>query len=197
MQKHPAIIGIFGGIVGTVLVGIAVWLLIAYTGAYNVAASQQHFDPVRWTLDTTRNRSIANRAGGADISETAPESVLSDGARHYAQSCAYCHGAPGEEPAEWSRGMRPEPPHLSEAASEWSKQEIHWIVTNGIKMTGMPAFGAHHSANEIAAITSFVSALPGLTPDDYTRLAGRASGQAEQGSSTPAGSSRDTQPEDE
>src|SRR3546814_13447869 len=99
------------------------------------------------------------------------------GARYYAESCAYCHGGPGQEPAEWSRGMRPEPPHLTEAATEWTDQEIHWIVSNGFKMTGMPAFSEHHSPEEIVAIATFVRALPGLSADDYSRLTGSALGE--------------------
>ncbi len=66
--------------------------------------------------------------------------------------------------------MRPEPPHLTEAATEWTDEEIRWIVSNGIKMTGMPAFGSHHSPEEIVALTAFVSALPGLTADDHETL---------------------------
>jgi mono/diheme cytochrome c family protein len=188
-------VGMLGGIIATLLVGIGVWLLVAYTGAYNVAASQQHFDPVRWTLDTTRDRSIASRAGGADIPESPSREMLSQGAAHYDESCAYCHGSPGEEPADWSRGMRPEPPHLTEAAAEWSQQEIHWIVTNGIRMTGMPAFGPHHDEEDIVAIAAFVSALPGLAQDDYATLLGGAQGQSAQAGKSPARGRQEAPPE--
>ncbi|UUP17999.1 c-type cytochrome [Nitratireductor thuwali] len=187
MKKHPAIVGVVGGIVGTILVAIVVWLTVVYTGAYNVAASDPHFDAVRWSFDTTMHRSVANRAGGADLPENASEALLAEGAGHYAESCAHCHGGPGQEPAAWSRGMRPEPPHLVEAAIEWTGEEIHWIVSNGIKMTGMPAFGEHHSAEEITAIAAFVSALPGLSADDYSRLTGSAHGHAEETPSPAAG----------
>lgn len=186
MNKHPAILGVAGGIVGTILAGIAVWLIVVYTGAYNVAASDQHFDAVRWTLDTTMHRSVAARAGGVDLPENPSESLIAEGAGHYAESCAHCHGGPGREPAEWSRGMRPLPPHLAEAATEWTGEEIHWIVSNGIKMSGMPAFGRHHSAEEIKAIATFVGVLPGLSADDYSRLTGSAQGQAEETPSSAA-----------
>ena len=33
-------------------------------------------------------------------------------------------------------------------------------------MTGMPAFGPHHSRDELVALTAFVAALPGLTAED-------------------------------
>src|SRR3546814_3154974 len=105
--------------------------------------------------------------------------LLAQGAGYYAESCAYCHGGPGQEPAEWSRGMRPEPPHLTEAATEWTDQEIHWIVSNGFKMTGMPAFSEHNSPEEIVAIATFVRALPGLSVDDYSRLTGFALGESQ------------------
>ena len=168
--------GIAFGVVVTLLVAIVAWLTIVYTGAYNVAASDMHADVVRWTFDATMHRSVANRAGGVKLPERFSEDLVSEGAEHYAESCAHCHGAPGQDPAEWSRGMRPEPPHLVEDASEWTPEEVHWIVENGIKMTGMPAFGPHHEAKTILAITAFVSQLPGLSPEDYKTLTDVAHG---------------------
>lgn len=164
--------GLALGIVGTILVAIAIWLTMAYTGAYNVAASDPHSDAVRWTLDTTMHRSIERRAGKVELPQTFPDALVAEGATHYAESCVHCHGAPGQEPTDWSRGMRPEPPHLVEAATEWRPEEIYWIVENGIKMSGMPAFGTHHGPEGIAALTAFVTQLPGLTPDDYRALTG-------------------------
>jgi mono/diheme cytochrome c family protein len=165
-------IAFLAGAVVTVLVAIAVWLVVVYTGAYNVAASDRHADPVRWTLDTVMHRSVASRADAAGLPDDPSRELLSAGAAHYEESCAHCHGAPGQDPARWSRGMRPEPPHLAEAATHWSPAEIHWIVTNGTRMSGMPAFGEHHDAEEIVALTAFVSALPGLTSEDYAALTG-------------------------
>lgn len=169
MKNHPFAVGIFGGIIITLLVGFAVWLGVAYSGAYNVAASDKHADAVRWTLETTMHRSVASRADDVELPEISDQ-LVAEGAGHYSESCAQCHGAPGKEPAGWSRGMRPEPPHLVEAATEWTTEEIYWIAENGIKMSGMPAFGSHHAPEEIAAIAAFVSELPGLSPEDYAAL---------------------------
>jgi len=162
--------GLALGVVGTILIALAAWLTVAYTGAYNVAASDQHADAIRWTLDTTMRRSVSSRAGAAELPESFSEDMIAEGAQHYAESCAHCHGTPGGDPEKWSRGMRPEPPHLTEAAARWNPEEIHWIVTHGIKMTGMPAFGQHHAPEEIVALTGFVTSLPGLSADDYAAL---------------------------
>src|SRR3546814_19578805 len=98
------------------------------------------------------------RAGGANLPEDTSDDLLAQGAGYYAESCAYCHGGPGQEPAEWSRGMRPEPPHLTEAANEWTHQENQWIVHNGLNRPGKPAFREHHSPAE------HVAKAPLLTP---------------------------------
>ena len=159
------------------------WLTVTYTGAYNVAASDRHADAVRWTLDTTMHRSVSSRAEEIDLPEVVPAELVAEGAGHYSETCVHCHGAPGVEPAEWSRGMRPEPPHLVEAAAEWEPEEIYWIANNGIKMSGMPAFGAHHGPEELLAITAFVSQLPGLSPEVYAALTGGSGGHGEHGGS--------------
>ena len=67
--------------------------------------------------------------------------------------------------------MRPEPPALTEAATEWSPEEVAWIVENGIKMSGMPAFGGRLSLEEIVAVAAFVRELPGLSARDYATMA--------------------------
>lgn len=190
MRKHFAA-GIALGVVGTIVVAIGIWLGLIYTGAYNVAASDQHADVVRWTFDTTMHRSVATRAGGVELPANLSNDLVAKGAAHYAESCVHCHGAPGKDPAHWSQGMRPEPPHLKEAATEWTTEEIHWIVANGIKMSGMPAMGAHHSSEDIVALTAFVDALPGLTAEDYQALTSAVSRNAEHNSHSATAEARE------
>jgi len=45
--------------------------------------------------------------------------------------------------------------------------ELFWITKNGIKMTGMPAFGKTHSDDKIWAIVSFIELLPNMTKEQY------------------------------
>jgi hypothetical protein len=96
--------GLALGAIGTLLIVVAVWLTVAYTGAYNVTASDQHADAIRWTLDTTMHRSVERRADDVDLPETFSEELVAEGAGHYAESCVYCHGAPGQNPTESGRG---------------------------------------------------------------------------------------------
>lgn len=182
LHRKSTILGVAAGALGTILLAVGAWLVVVYTGAYDVAASDMHGDAVRWTLDTTMHRAVARRADALELPEPPPPALLAEGASHYASSCAHCHGTPGSEGASWAQGMRPEPPHLAHAATDWTAAEIHWIIDNGIKMSGMPAFGGDHDEDALLALTAFVTALPGLTADDYAALtdAGRG-GAAEHG----------------
>jgi hypothetical protein len=44
-------------------------------------------------------------------------------------------------------------------------------VENGIKLTGMPAFGSTYDKGEIAALTDFLKRLPKISPDEYRKMA--------------------------
>lgn len=46
-MKKPLVIGLISGIIGTILLAIIVWLIVVYTGTYNVAATDPHQDAVR------------------------------------------------------------------------------------------------------------------------------------------------------
>jgi mono/diheme cytochrome c family protein len=87
--------------------------------------------------------------------------------------CAGCHGAPGVQPMGISKGLNPEPPDLADAVSDQSDAEIFWVVKNGIKMTGMPAYGASNDDNRIWEIVAFVHLLPKMTAEQYQEYKNR------------------------
>ena len=71
----------------------------------------------------------------------ADEANLLAGARKYSEYCSVCHGEPHAPPTAVAKGMFPPPPQLFEQLVTNDPEGItFWKVTNGIRMTGMPAF---------------------------------------------------------
>ncbi|MBL0419979.1 cytochrome c [Ramlibacter sp. AW1] len=163
------------GAVGVLaLLGLA-GLAVVYTGAYNVAATEEHLSLTRWAFDTTMHRSVRSRADAITrAAEDATPAMLESGASLYKSTCQHCHGGPGVEREEWAGGMRPRPPHLAEAAAEWEPNELFWIAKHGIRMTGMPAFGPSHDDETLWKVVAFVAQLPAMTPERYASLGGGA-----------------------
>ena len=172
-----------------VLVAGAVAFL--FSGAYNVAATAPHWRVTSLLMETARERSI--RAHGAAV--TPPPGLDNDreiltGMAHYRENCAECHGAPGQGSGELAQGLYPKPPELARASPRWSAGELFWIVKNGIKMSGMPAWAPTHDDNELWSIVAFLRHLPAITPDQYRNMADAvaAAGDHHHAPDNPAGS---------
>jgi len=166
---------LIGGILGVALVAVA-GLAAVYAGAYNVAATQPHSDFGRWLFGTTMENSVRRHAAGIAVPDGLDGGAVEEGFRHYTDNCAGCHGAPGVEPGEVGRGLTPEPPDLQQAAERWSLAELYWIIRNGIKMTGMPAWAPSHTDEQIWQLAAFVQALPRIGPADYQEMQQRLGG---------------------
>ena len=147
-----------------------VGLIYIYAGAYNVAATDPHAQVVYWTLSTTQVQSVRSHAESLEEPLPSDSAALRMGFHHFEEMCVTCHGAPGVSPSEIGKGLNPEPPELSEMVERYSPGELYWIVKNGLKMTGMPAFGPTHSEEELRAIVAFLQRLPELTPEEYQAM---------------------------
>jgi mono/diheme cytochrome c family protein len=172
------------GALGLLAVAGIAGLIIVYTGAYNVAATEQHMSFTRWAFDTTMHQSIERRAEEVTPVDNITPAMLSAGASAYKSMCQQCHAGPGVEREQWAAGMRPQPPYLVEAAAEWEPSEVYWIVKHGIKMSGMPAFGTTHDEEALRSIAAFVKQLPAMSPERYAAsgaAAGSASGHSASG----------------
>jgi mono/diheme cytochrome c family protein len=152
--------------VATLLLVCALALGYVYSGSYNVAATVEHSGLVERLVDELKDRSIAKRAPRAGVAPTDSAS-LARGFHEYDEMCVACHGAPGVEPEAMGVGLYPEPPDLAEEADEFTDAELFWIVKNGIKLTGMPAFGPTHSDSTLWAIVGAMRQVRGMTPEEY------------------------------
>jgi mono/diheme cytochrome c family protein len=147
----------------------AVFLGVVYSGAYDVAATSPDAGLVAWALEETQERSIERRAAVVEVPPLDRPELLAEGLIHYHEMCVTCHGAPGVPASEIGKGLSPFPPELNEEAEELTPGELFWVVNNGIKMTGMPAFGPTHSDEQVWAIVAFVRGLPEMTPAEYAQ----------------------------
>jgi plastocyanin len=90
-----------------------------------------------------------------------------DGADHFADHCAVCHGADGRGGSAFGRKMYPPVPDLASAdVQQLSDGAIFAIIQRGVRWTGMPAFRSEHSADETWKLVSFIRRVPQLTPAD-------------------------------
>ncbi len=167
---------LFGMIVGVAVLGLGA-AAFAASGLFNVAAS---IPPGALETQVARfvlNRSVSRRAPKSSNPLPADAETLRAGLEHYRGMCLSCHGAPGVDASEAADGLNPPAPDLSlPRVQKRTDGELFWLVQNGIRMTGMPAFGTTHKDEEIWKIVAFVRRLPELPPDDVRAL--RAAGAA-------------------
>lgn len=160
-----------GAAVGLGALGMVAFL---YSGVYPIAANEPHTALVQRILTLLQERSVAVRAGDRPMPDLRDPDLLSLGAALYDEQCLLCHGAPAIEREIIGRGLNPNPPRLATEAHEWTNRELYWIVANGLKMAGMPAFRPGLTEGEVWATVAFMRALPTLTPEEYRLAVARA-----------------------
>ncbi len=154
-------------LVSAVVITCVVGLIVIFSGAYNIAATVHHWGITEWVLDTTFDNSVeAHSKGIVAPGNLNDPSTLLLGYNHYKETCVGCHGAPGVEPEEVAKGLYPSPPDLADSG-DLSPAKVYWIATNGVKMTGMPAFAMDSNDDVRWAIAAFVTKIPSMTAEQY------------------------------
>nr|MDP9121901.1 cytochrome c [Acidobacteriota bacterium] len=191
-----------------VLAGLLVLVVIVgagfvYSGAYDIAASSAEPGWRAHIFETVKDRAIDKR-----VPTVPPPPPLDDaqmirtGLIHFSEMCVVCHGAPGVPMSEIGKGLNPDPPNLSMEGEEQSPSRLFWVLKNGIKMSGMPAFGPTHSDAQIWAIVAFLKRLPKLDEQQYAAMlreagigASPAGREPEHGPGPAAGQAQPGQPQ--
>lgn len=144
--------------------------VFAFSGIYDIAARFPHQKQVRLLLLATKRRSVEFQARNLKVPELNTEELIKRGLILYQMNCLACHGAPGIRKSRIGIGLNPNPPPLEKAVVQWKTREIAWMISNGIKMAGMPAFGIGKESQELWALTAFVVRMNTISPSEYQQM---------------------------
>ena len=147
--------------------GLFIWL-----GIFNVAATEKHWNVTTSLLEIIRDRSISTRSKNLTVPDLTSTERLARAAPNYDAMCAQCHLAPGIEKSELYEGLYPQPPvfHKRKQSSTRKPHEAFWVIKNGLKLTGMPAWGIYNSDEQIWDIVALLSTINSMTPEQYQKL---------------------------
>jgi mono/diheme cytochrome c family protein len=119
-----------------------------------------------------RRMALPNSARALRNPLPASEENLREGRLHFADHCAICHGNDGSCDTMMGSGLYPKPPDLRLAETRnLTDGELFWIIENGVRFTGMPAFSNRHSSPEDTwKLVQFIRHLPQLTADERVEM---------------------------
>src|SRR5207249_11547680 len=101
---------------------------------------------------------------------------LRDARLHFADHCAICHGNDGSGETMIGGGLYPKPPDLRLPQTQnLTDGELYWIIENGVRFTGMPAFasgGGHGGTQDSWKLGDFIGHVPEPTAADRLQRQG-------------------------
>lgn len=106
---------------------------------------------------------------------TSSPEVLAEAKAHFADHCATCHANDGSGDTPIGKGLYPKPPDMQAAGTQdLTDGELFYIIHNGIRLTGMPAFGQGSADTDIDSwkLVHFIRHLPGITSEELEEMKG-------------------------
>jgi mono/diheme cytochrome c family protein len=114
-----------------------------------------------------RNMAIPTRARYEKNPFTPSPESLTEGREHFADHCATCHANDGTGQTEIGQNLYPKAPDMRLPRTQnLTDAEIFYIIQNGVRLTGMPAWGESHDADDTWKLVLFIRHLPQLTPEE-------------------------------
>jgi len=164
-----AIVRIVGGILA--LIGFGTLVVGGTFMAGGISAKPQ---PGRLeSAIAPRLRSIAIPAAAKNTPNPvspSPDAVKA-GMNHFADHCAICHANDGSGDTEMGRHLYPRVPDMRQPATQdLTDGELFYIIENGVRLTGMPAWGGHGGSDSSWKLVHFIRHLPKVTPEELKEM---------------------------
>ncbi len=154
------------GIVTAIVLAIGGVYLFVKSGGVSMETTAPLL-PFEQTLAKMAIRASIGNAGAEKNPVPLNEANLLAGAQVFKENCAVCHSIPGGPRSNASKGMFPPPPQLfttDEMVTDDPEGVTFWKVTHGIRLSGMPGFGATLSDIERWQVTMLVAHADKLSP---------------------------------
>ena len=147
--KHKLMLGVMSAMLGILLPG---------------CTADKHPSQAETNLaNAAKDVTIPLEAGKMKNPLPETDEVVSQGQEVFLGSCAQCHGADARGDTTVGRNMAPPAMDLTSShVQHWSDAELFWIIQNGVRLTGMPAWKSSISESDTWKLTHFIHSLPRL-----------------------------------
>jgi mono/diheme cytochrome c family protein len=146
-----------------ILVALALAVVVVIVGLTQIRLDALQEPGHVETFLATRVKHLLVRRSSREGIPPAPTNLqasIEEGDKLYAIDCSMCHGPDGHTPTDSGRWMYPRASDLtSSAVQRYSDSELFWIVKNGIRLSGMPAFARVESDEHIWNLVHYLRTL--------------------------------------
>ena len=152
-----------------VVAGAAIWFILGR----GFSAREEPTSVEAWVARRVRRLATPRSARDAQNPMPATPETLTEARAHFADHCAACHGNDGSGETEIGQGLYPKPPDMRQAETQsLSDGELFYIIHNGIRLTGMPAWGTGAAAEDEDSwkLVHFIRRLPNITPQELEEM---------------------------
>lgn len=162
---------VVSALAGAVLLGIALTYFILSAAGFSTRTAPTAFE--RTIVRILHRLSVPARARDAANPVAFSPEVWAQSRAHFADHCASCHANDGSGDTEIGRNLFPRAPDMRLAATQnRTDGELYWIIENGIRLTGMPAWGAGGPDDmDTWKLVHFIRHLKELTPEQLKAMA--------------------------
>jgi hypothetical protein len=97
--------------------------------------------------------------------------LLAEARAHFADHCAICHANNGSGQTEIGRNLYPKAPDMRLSQTQMlTDGELYYTIHNGIRLTGMPAWGRAAKDDDSWKLVLLIRHLPQLTPAEEREM---------------------------
>lgn len=155
------------------LAAVASVLIFAWIGSRGISARAEPGRIETTVARTMRRLAVPRAERNRENPIVGSPEITAAGMAHYADHCAACHANDGSGETEIGLGLYPKPPDMRQAGTQsLTDGELFYIIENGVRLTGMPAWGKGTPEDQEASwhLVHFIRELPRLTPEQIEQM---------------------------
>src|SRR5262245_27997078 len=154
-----------------IVTGVAVAAVVLVR--HGVSARDQPTALETFVAGQLRHLAVSSGARQARNPVPATPEVLAEARAHFADHCASCHGNDGSGQTEMGQHLYPKTPDMHQADTQsLSDGELFYIIHNGIRLTGMPAWGDNPPEEDQDSwkLVHFIRHLPKISQEEVEEM---------------------------
>ena len=157
------------GIVVTILVLLIGGLGFALLGFMPTRANSVCSEMERHVATSALDNSVERHAPRLNNPVPPTDENLIEGLKIYTMNCALCHGGIDRQPSGFEKSFYPPAPSLILHPPDDPEWHVFYLIRNGVRYTGMPAWDRTLSEPDMWKLTAFLTRVDKLPPavQDY------------------------------